>query len=112
MTTVVEIARQEWEESHRRLEAASSDRRLYLRLLDQVEAVLNELRRRVGQTFTLTQLADEYHRADDWARDVLLDGDENEDEGAAPSGASAATVALAQGAAFYVYARGAADYSP
>jgi hypothetical protein len=112
VTTALEIARQEWEESYRRLEAASGDRRLYLRLLDQVETVLNELRRRIGQTFTLAQLADEYHRADDWARDAVLDGGEREDEDEAPSAAGAATVALAQGAAFYVYARGATDYAP
>jgi hypothetical protein len=112
VTTVIESVRQAWEESHRRLEAASGDRRLYLRLLDQVETVLSELRRRIGQTFTLAQLADEYHRADDWARDAVLDRGESEDEDEAPSAASVATVAVAQGAAFYVYARSATDYSP
>jgi ABC-type transporter Mla subunit MlaD len=104
MTSAIEIARQEWEEANRRLEAAADDRGRYRRLLEQVEALTDELRRRVGQTFTLAQLADEYGRADEWARDVLLDEEP-------PSGA-VATVALAQGAAFHLYARGAVDYSP
>jgi hypothetical protein len=102
--STVEIVRQEWEGSYRELEQSAEDRRRYLRLLDQVEALTDELRRRVGQTFSLDELADEYARADDWARDVLLDEDP-------PTGA-ASTVALAQGAAFHLYARGAVDYSP
>ena len=109
MTTAVEIARQEWEESHRRVEAtAREDRHQYLRLLAQVASVTDELRRRVGQTFTLAQLAAEYRRADDWAREVVLRDDEDD----AAIGASVATVALAQGAAFHLYARGAVDYAP
>ena len=43
----VDNARQEWEESQRRLEAAAHDRFRYERLLDQVQAVTDELRRRV-----------------------------------------------------------------
>jgi ABC-type transporter Mla subunit MlaD len=104
MTSAVEIARQEWEEANRRLEASADDRRRYRRLLEQVDALTDELRRRVGQTFTLAQLADEYGRADEWAREVLLDEE--------PPAGAVATVALAQAAAFHLYARGAVDYSP
>jgi hypothetical protein len=106
VTSAVEIARQEWEESRRRVEASAGDRRRYREQLDQIAAVTDELRRRVGQTFTLAELADEYRRADGWVLDVLL-GDEEE-----PAVGSPATVALAQGAAFHLYARGAVDYSP
>ena len=108
VTTTVEIARQEWQASHRRLEGAADDRRRYRALLEQVDVVTTELRRRIGQTFTLEQLAAEYARADDWARRVLL-GDE---EVAGPAAATPATVALVQGAAFHLYARGAVDYAP
>jgi hypothetical protein len=104
MSSSVEIARQEWQESHRRLEAESGDRARYRRLLDQLELVTAELRRRIGQTFTLAELADEYAAADDWARDTLLDGD--------PAPGAVASAALIQGAAFHLYARGAVDYVP
>lgn len=104
MPSTVEIVRQEWEGSYRELERSAGDRRRYLRLLEQVDALTNELRRRVGQNFSLDELADEYARADEWAPAVLLDED-------TPAGA-ASTVALAQGAAFHLYARGAVDYSP
>jgi hypothetical protein len=104
MSSSVEVARQEWEDSHRRVEAESGDRARYRRLLAQVEIVTVELRRRVGQTFTLAQLAAEYSAADEWAREALLDGD--------PAAGAAASAALVQGAAFHLYARGAVDYSP
>ena len=49
--------------------------RRYRELLGQVELVLGELRKRVGQTFTLDELAAAYDGADDWARDALDDAD-------------------------------------
>jgi hypothetical protein len=104
MSSSVEVARQEWVDSHRRLEAESGDRARYRRLLAQLEIVTAELRRRVGQTFTLAQLAAEYAAADEWAREALLDGD--------PGPGASACAALVQGAAFHLYARGAVDYSP
>ena len=65
MTEVaVENARQQWATGHRRLADQASDRSLYLRLLDQVGLVLDELNRRVGQTFTLAELAEAYRDAD------------------------------------------------
>ncbi|HZQ15350.1 MAG TPA: hypothetical protein VFA82_01125, partial [Gaiellaceae bacterium] len=65
--------------------------------------VTDELRRRVGQTFTLAELADAYDGADDWARELL---DERvPDEVPHEPG----TVA---DAAFHAYARGASDYRP
>jgi hypothetical protein len=96
----VESARQQWATGHRRLADQAADRSLYLRLLDQVGVVLDELNRRVGQTFTLAELADAYRDADRWLLDVL------------GSGPGAADLALVEDAAFHVYARGAVDYSP
>ena len=96
-TVAVENARQQWAAGHRRLADQASDRSLYLRLLDQVGLVLDELNRRVGQTFTLAELAEAYGDADRWLIDVL---------------GGASHLALVEDAAFHVYARGAVDYSP
>jgi hypothetical protein len=101
----VQLARQQWEEGRRRIERTrSNDSSAYARLSAQVELVARELRRRVGQTYTLQELADAYDGADDWVRDVL---DDARDEEAPPPEAS--TIA---DAAFHLYARGASDYAP
>ena len=101
---VVEHARHEWEEGHRRLEAAATDPALYRRLLDEVEVLTDELRRRVGQTFTLAELAAAYGDADRWSREALA-----EQGLAADAHRHTATV---EDAAFHAYSRGALDYSP
>ncbi len=69
------------------------------RVRPQLEAVTSELRRRVGGTFTLRELAEEYARADGWARDVLAEQARSPDW--------PRTLALVEGAAFHLYARGA-----
>ena len=101
----VESVRQEWEESHRRLESAARDRAHYHRLLDQVAAVTGELRKRVGETYTLEQLAAAYERAERWSRDAVEDA-------AAQTADWPRTAALVEGAAFHLYSRGAQDYVP
>ena len=64
MASALETTRREWEEGNHRLQAAaSSDRTLYERLLDEVGIVTEQLRRRVGQTFTLDELAAAANRA-------------------------------------------------
>jgi hypothetical protein len=93
----VEHARQQWEEGHRRLQSYSADRALFLQLHAQASAVVDELNRRVGQTFTLAELADAYREADRWIYEVL---------------GPARHLATVQDAAFHLYARGAVDYSP
>jgi hypothetical protein len=105
MESVLEMTRREWEEGNRRLEAAASDRSLYERLLAEVDLVLDQLRRRVGQTFTLDELARAYGDADRWVREALLEAPE-----AAPGWP--ARVTTVQDAAFYLYSRGAVDYRP
>jgi hypothetical protein len=100
----VELARQQWEDGNRRLEETRGARTLHRAVLAQVELVTGELRQRIGQTFTLQELADAYAGADRWARDALED--------ARPEDAPPPDVALATDAAFHVYARGAVDYAP
>jgi hypothetical protein len=101
----IELARQQWQDGSRRIERARAEPALYAHLHMQVELVIAELRRRVGQTFTLDELAETYAGADEWARFVLDDAEEPE----GPPPVAASTVA---DAAFYVYARGASDYTP
>jgi hypothetical protein len=100
----VELARHQWEDGNRRIEALRSDARRYPALLGQVEVVLDELRKRVGQTFTMRELADAYDGADDWARDAVDFAD--------PEGPPPAEIPAVAGAAFHQYARGATDYRP
>ena len=104
MSLAVDSARQEWEESYRRLEAEARQRQRYEALLDQVDAVGAELRRRVGGTFTLAELADAYAGADRWSRDVVADRAEGADW--------VKTLAVVEGAAFHLYSRGALDFDP
>jgi len=100
----VELARQQWQDGSRRLEEARADRRRYGRLVGDVELVVDRLRQRVGQTFTLDELASAYDGADDWVRQLLEDAD--------PEGALPAEPGTIADAAFHVYARGAVDYRP
>jgi hypothetical protein len=99
-------ARHQWEEGKRRLAEAGEDtaRSRHLQLL--VDAVADELRKRVGQTFTLAELARAYERSEDWVRDVVAE--------AAPPKARAGVkdTALVQDAAFARYAQAAVDYKP
>jgi len=93
----VNLARQQWQTGERRVAA-------HPKLGAQVDVVVAELRKRVGQTFTLAELANAYDGADDWARDAIDYADPD-----APPPLEAGTVT---DAAFYRYARGATDYSP
>lgn len=103
MSADLESARLEWEHAYRDLEEVARDEALEERVGAQLETIYAELRRRVGGTFTLRELVDEYARADEWAREVL-----------AVQGTPEwpRTLALVEGAAFHLYARGAVDYAP
>jgi hypothetical protein len=103
MAGTLETTRREWEEGNRRLQAAASDRSLYEHLLAEVDLVLDQLRRRVGQTFTLDELASAYADADRWVQEAL------DEEASAGWPGRSTTV---QDAAFHTYSRGAVDYRP
>jgi hypothetical protein len=104
VTADLESARRDWGDGYRRLLAASSDRAVADRLHAQIDAVVDELRKRVGATFTLTQLAEAYARSEAWLGATL---DER-----APVPGGTRTASLAGDAAFHLYARGAVDYTP
>jgi hypothetical protein len=100
----VELARQHWEQGRQRFDELARDARRRQTLHAELELLVDELRRRVGSTFTLAELATAYDEAERWAYDAL---DERFDD---PSWMTSLTTAL--DAAFYVYARGARDYAP
>jgi hypothetical protein len=104
MAIGLETARHEWEEALRRVEAERGDPTQYRRLLAQIEVVSDELRRRVGQTFTLAELARAYSDAESWAREAVSER--------APTPGWARDLTTAVGAAFQTYQRGAVDYEP
>jgi len=103
LEATVETTRREWEDGLRRLEALSDDQPLHDRLLDQVRVVTDELRRRIGETFTLGELVDAYEHSDRWTREAL-------DEHGDPLAYRHA--ALVGDVAFHLYSRGASDYRP
>ena len=100
----VDLARQQWEDGHRRVETARADQPRYARLTRQVDVVVAGLRERVGQVFSLDELARAYDGADEWARTLLDDAD--------PEGMPSSEPGTVADAAFHAYARGAADYRP
>ena len=99
----VETARHEWETGHRRFQEEARDPRRRLRLLELLERVTAELRKRLGTTFTMTELVDAYPAVEEWAREAL------EDSGL-PGWPR--DVTLVSDEAFHLYARGATDYRP
>jgi hypothetical protein len=88
----LENAFYQWQDGQRRVREAPE-------LEPAVEAVVDELRRRLGSTFTLDELADLYGAGADWATDLA----------ARSSGGAEATIVV--DAAFARYAREAQDYA-
>ena len=102
--TTVGSARHEWEEGQRRFESEALDPSRVEALHAQRDAVVEELRRRVGSTFTLAELAAVYADSDRWLAEVV--------EERSPSRGWARTVSVAGDAAFHAYSRQALDYAP
>jgi hypothetical protein len=101
----IESARRDWEDGYRRLVAAAGREPLQAdRLHGQLDLVTDELRRRVGSTFTIADLARAYPDSERWMRVVV------EEAGARPGWAR--SLAMVGDAAFHLYARGAVDYTP
>lgn len=100
MSYPLENALFQWEEGRRALQAIDDPRQR--RMADRViEAVRDELRRRIGPTFSAGELADLYGQGTDWALQVAID--------VAPAiEGEAQTLA---DAAFWLYLRGATDFA-
>ncbi|TMK56177.1 MAG: hypothetical protein E6G51_11060 [Actinobacteria bacterium] len=100
MAYPLENALFQWEEGRRALQAIDDPRRR--RMADRVvEAIRDELRRRIGPTFSAEELAELYGKGTDWAQQVALD--------VAPA-VEEDSQALAD-AAFWLYLRGATDFA-
>jgi hypothetical protein len=100
----LQTTRVDWERAFAELEAQKCDARRYARLLDAVDAVIAELRARIGQTFTLEQLLDAYADVERWGRAAVAER--------APYEGWPRDLALVQDAAFHLYTRGATDFEP
>ncbi len=100
MAYPLENALFQWEEGHRALQAIDDPRER--RLADRViGAVFDELRQRIGPTFSAAELADLYGAGTDWVLQAALD--------VAP-GAAGDAQELAD-AAFWLYLRRATDFA-
>lgn len=100
MTYPLENALFQWEEGWRVLRAIEEPRER--RQADRVVgAIQDELRRRIGPTFSAAELAELYGRGTDWCLQVAMD--------AAPAAATDQR-SLAD-AAFWLYLRGATDFA-
>lgn len=96
-----DTALQLWDDGQRRLRAADpADRPALERVTD---AVVDELRRRLGGSFTTDELAALYSQGADWVLDVAM--------ATAPDRPDAWDVAAVGGAAFARYVREASDWS-
>ena len=93
----------QWEDGHRRLRELAADPRLEAQINRATEAIRDELRRRIGPTFSAAQLADLYGAGTDWALEAARWRDPEEASGLDPQ-------AIVDGT-FYLYVRGAFDWS-
>jgi hypothetical protein len=99
----IDIARVEWERAYRELSSATPPKRQH-NLLAALEAVTDQLRRRVGQTYTLAQLMRAYADVERWGREAVSETAEYD--------GWVRDLSLVEDAAFHLYARGALDYEP
>jgi hypothetical protein len=103
---MIDSARQQWEDGRRRLDAEAGDSIRYRQLHELVEGVAAELRRLLGQRFTLAELAALHADAEDWARVLVEDAIPPEPR------VGIRDVPIVVDAAFHGYAKGATDYRP
>jgi hypothetical protein len=93
----------QWEEGASRLRELSREPRTARTAARAVDAIRDELRRRIGPTFSAQELAEHYAGGTDWALEAARQ--------AAPMEAvDLDTEAIVDGA-FYLHLRGAYDYS-
>lgn len=91
----------QWQEGQRRLAEAGPDDRPALERV--TERIVEELRRRLGGTFSTAELADLYAEGTDWGLDVAL--------ATAPGNPRAWEAQTVVDAAFARYVREAADFA-
>jgi hypothetical protein len=97
----VETAIQLWQDGQQRLRDADPADRVQLERV--IDAVVDELRRRLGGAFTTDELAALYSAGTDWVLDAAMQ--------AAPNDPAAWDAQAVGGAAFARYVREAVDWS-
>lgn len=93
----------QWEDGYARYREAAADPRTGNSVVRAVEAIRDELRRRIGATFTAAQLADLYAQGTDWCLEAA--------RWALPEQAADLDPQALVDGAFYLQLRGATDYS-
>jgi hypothetical protein len=96
----IENAIFQWEEGRRSLRALAEDPSERRRADRIVDAIREELRRRVGSTFTAAELADCYGQGTEWCLQLVAQ--------IAPSVSDAQALT---DAAFWLYLQGASDFA-
>jgi hypothetical protein len=104
VSAAIEISRQQWQDGYQRFLALAAGAAARDRLYVVLETISDELRRRIGQTFTLAEAVELYDDAERWATDAVA-------EHAAVRG-WARDLAIVLDAAFHLYSRAAVDYVP
>jgi hypothetical protein len=93
----------QWEEGYRRLQAARSDPGAYRLLGRVVVAVEDELRKRLGSSFSIEELARLYRQDIDWDLELAMR--------AVPPDSASWDSSTVVDAAFYLYMREASDFA-
>lgn len=93
----------QWEEGHARFRELSAQPRMAGLLNRAVDAISDELRRRIGPTFSTRQLADLYGAGTDWCLEAA--------RVAMPIDAVDLDPQAIVDGAFHLYLRGATDYA-
>jgi len=104
MPIALDQTRREWEHGNARLQRELRETQRPETVRAELDAVTAALRRRIGQSFSLSELADLYATADDWAREAVAETE--------PARGWPRRVATVTEAAFHLYSRGAVDYEP
>jgi hypothetical protein len=104
MPIALDQTRREWELGHRRFQQELRETPRKEILLAELEAVVAELRRRVGASFYLAELAAAYEAAESWSREAVAETE--------PASGWPRRLTTVTDAAFHVYSRGAVDYEP
>lgn len=99
---LVAYARTQWEEGEQRVSRCASDSLRRETIERVVSAVMAELEKRIGQTFSTAELAQLQDDAEQWALQVAHE--------TAPKEPYAWDLDLVLNAAFHRYARRASDY--
>jgi hypothetical protein len=103
VTALIENTILQWEEGYRRLQEARSDPKAYRALGREVVAVEDELRKRLGSSFSIEELAGVYRRDIDWDLELAM-------RRIPPDSVSWDSSTVVD-AAFYLYMREASDFA-